>query len=40
MKKVLTAAQIGCGKFAWAQDLVNLTTYPEVKWHICLPATH
>ena len=31
MKKVLTAAQIGCGKFAWAQDLVNLTTYPEVK---------
>lgn len=30
----LTAAQIGCGKFAWAQDLVNLTHHPDVtlKW--------
>ncbi|MBR4125351.1 MAG: Gfo/Idh/MocA family oxidoreductase, partial [Victivallales bacterium] len=30
-KKVLTAAQIGCGKFAWNQDLVNLTAHPAVK---------
>ena len=34
MKNKLTAAQIGCGKFAWAQDLVNLTHHPDVtlKW--------
>jgi len=34
MKKKLTAAQIGCGKFAWGQDLVNLTAHPDVnlKW--------
>ncbi|MBQ4481222.1 MAG: Gfo/Idh/MocA family oxidoreductase [Victivallales bacterium] len=31
---ILTAAQIGCGKFAWNQDLVNLTAHPDVnlKW--------
>ena len=34
MKKKLTAAQIGCGKFAWGQDLVNMTAHPDVnlKW--------
>ena len=34
MKKTLTAAQIGCGKFAWNQDLVNMTGHPDVnlKW--------
>ena len=31
MKKVLTAAQIGCGKFAWNQDLKNLSAHPDVK---------
>ena len=34
MKKILTAAQIGCGKFAWSQDLPNMTGHPDVrlKW--------
>ncbi|MDR0932579.1 MAG: Gfo/Idh/MocA family oxidoreductase [Victivallales bacterium] len=33
-KNRLVAAQIGCGKFAYIQDLVNLTTHPDVdlKW--------
>ena len=33
MKKIV-AAQIGCGKFAWMQDLPNLSTHPDVffKW--------
>ena len=33
-KSILTAAQIGCGKFAWNQDLANLSSHPEVnlKW--------
>ena len=29
--KVLTAAQIGCGKFAQSQDFPNMTTHPNVK---------
>ena len=34
MKTKLVAAQIGCGKFAWQQDLNNLSTRPDValKW--------
>jgi len=34
MKKILTAAQIGCGKFAHTQDLPNLSKHPDVnlKW--------
>ena len=34
MKKKLTAAQVGCGKFAWQQDLKNLSSHPDValKW--------
>ena len=33
-KSILTAAQIGCGKFAHQQDLVNLSTHEKVnfKW--------
>ncbi|MBQ4480109.1 MAG: Gfo/Idh/MocA family oxidoreductase [Victivallales bacterium] len=33
-KKILTVAQIGCGKFAWNQDLVNLNAHSGVrlKW--------
>lgn len=33
MKKIV-AAQIGCGKFAWAQDMPNLSSHPDVffKW--------
>ena len=33
-KKRLVAAQIGCGKFPWMQDLPNLSTHPDVtlKW--------
>ena len=27
----LVAAQIGCGKFAWNQDLKNLSAHPDVK---------
>ena len=30
MKKMLCAAQIGCGKFAHQQDLPNLSTHPLV----------
>lgn len=32
--KLLTAAQIGCGKFAYAQDLPNMSAHPEInlKW--------
>ena len=29
--KVLTAAQIGCGKFAQSQDFPNMTAHPNVK---------
>ena len=29
--KVLTAAQIGCGKFAQSQDFPNMTSHPNVK---------
>ena len=34
MKEKLVAAQIGCGKFAWQQDLRNLSTRSDValKW--------
>ncbi|MCQ2377619.1 MAG: Gfo/Idh/MocA family oxidoreductase [Victivallaceae bacterium] len=34
MSAKLTAAQIGCGKFAWAQDIPNLLDHPDVslKW--------
>ncbi len=34
VKRIVTGAQIGCGKFAWNQDLVNLSAHPEVnlKW--------
>lgn len=34
MKKILTAAQIGCGKFAWGQDLPNMSAHPSInlKW--------
>ncbi|MBO4304221.1 MAG: Gfo/Idh/MocA family oxidoreductase [Lentisphaeria bacterium] len=34
MKRKLVAAQIGCGKFAWQQDLKNLSSHPDVdlKW--------
>ena len=33
-KNIITAAQIGCGKFSWHQDLVNMTNHPQVnlKW--------
>ncbi len=33
-KTVLTAAQIGCGKFAWSQDLPNMTKHSRIslKW--------
>lgn len=32
--KPLTAAQIGCGKFAWSQDFPNMAKHPDVtlKW--------
>ncbi len=32
--KTLTAAQIGCGKFAWSQDFPNMKKHPDVqiKW--------
>ena len=34
MKKTLTAAQIGCGKFARSQDFPNMAKHPDVtlKW--------
>lgn len=34
MTKKLVAAQIGCGKFAWSQDLPNLTSNKQIslKW--------
>lgn len=34
MGRILTAAQIGCGKFAEAQDFPNMTAHPDVrlKW--------
>lgn len=34
MKKQLTGAQIGCGKFAWSQDLPNMAAHPDIhlKW--------
>ena len=34
MDRILTAAQIGCGKFAWSQDFPNMTNHPGVrlKW--------
>ncbi|MBE6367846.1 MAG: Gfo/Idh/MocA family oxidoreductase [Lentisphaerae bacterium] len=39
-KSIITAAQIGCGKFAWAQDLNNMTAHKKVnlKWacDVCL----
>ncbi|MBE6380490.1 MAG: Gfo/Idh/MocA family oxidoreductase [Lentisphaerae bacterium] len=31
MNRILVAAQIGCGKFSWAQDMVNMTNHPQVK---------
>ena len=33
-KNILTAAQIGCGKFAWHQDLPNMTNHSklDLKW--------
>lgn len=33
-KKQLVAAQIGCGKFSWAQDFPNLSRHPQLrlKW--------
>lgn len=34
MKTHIVAAQIGCGKFSWAQDLPNLSEHPQIqlKW--------
>ena len=33
-KQIITAAQIGCGKFSWHQDLVNMSNHPQInlKW--------
>ena len=35
MTRKLVAAQIGCGKFAWSQDLPNLSSHPDVELRWC-----